>query len=237
MVWLILFTKTENNIHSWTINSSSTSPHRSNASWGFALNPRPRLRPSSSCECTAALASRSCSTTETWPFAAAKCSGVLPREPRFQGQAAGRTQRNEGEEILRNFGHLKSWRFGNCGHSNCFLNSRNIVVLRRLEDIELVEKHVTFGILLKSCQLIIKLKHTSTLEKKFVSYWDTAKLEIRRLNIGELAYEIQRLRFDSWDLQECKCYIRVMRVETAKTEGTVFWLRWGCNLLASWNLP
>ena len=40
-------TKTENNIHqqTWTINIGPTSWQRSNASWGFPLNPRPRPRP------------------------------------------------------------------------------------------------------------------------------------------------------------------------------------------------
>ena len=101
-------------------------------------------------------------------------SGAAARGPKARRQNP--TER-KGRKILRKFWHLKSWSFGNCGHSNCFLNSRNIVVLRRLEAIELVEKHVAFGILLKPCQLIIKLKHTSTLEKKSVSYWDTARLK------------------------------------------------------------
>ena len=69
-------------------------------------------------------------------------------------------------------------------------------------------KTVAFGILLKPCQLIIELKHTSTLETS--PSRDTAKfkrnnpiiplfcvfvpgISCRRLNRRELAYEIQRL--------------------------------------------
>ena len=48
---------------------------------GFPLNPRPRPRPSLLSASTVTLASRSRSTTKSWPFAAAKCSGVLPQEP------------------------------------------------------------------------------------------------------------------------------------------------------------
>ena len=47
-----------------------------------------------SCASTAALASRSHWTTETWPLKAASSSGVQPWELRLEGQAAGKTQRN-----------------------------------------------------------------------------------------------------------------------------------------------
>ena len=69
-----------------------------------------------------------------------------PRAPK----PAGRTQRNgKGRKNLRKFGHLKSGSFGNCGHSNSSLNLRNIVVLRCLEVIELLERHGACAILVK----------------------------------------------------------------------------------------
>ncbi len=67
----------------WTINVSSTSPQRSH--WlkrVFPPNRHPRPRPSLSFASTAALASRSRSTTKSWPLTAAWCSGVRPREAR-----------------------------------------------------------------------------------------------------------------------------------------------------------
>ena len=76
MIWYIF-----HKVWIWiTINISSTFSPRSHPSGGFPRNPpnpRPRPRPnlllSSS---TTALASRSRWTTPTWPFPAAKCSGV-----------------------------------------------------------------------------------------------------------------------------------------------------------------
>ena len=104
MFWLIPSTKTENNIHqkTWTINIGSTSWQRSNASWGFPLNlnPRPRPRPMLFFASTAALASRSCWTTESAPCSAAKCSGIEPREPPPEATP-------QGETLWENFGHLK----------------------------------------------------------------------------------------------------------------------------------
>ena len=69
-----------------------------------------------------------------------------PRAPK----PAGRTPtERKGRKILRKFWHLKSGSFGTCGHSNSSLNLRNIVVLKCLEVIELLERHGACAILVK----------------------------------------------------------------------------------------
>ena len=92
--------------------------------------PRPRLVSSSAS--TAAFASRSRWTTESWPLLAAKCSGVWPREPR--PEAKPWAENPTARKTRRKFGHLKSRSFGNCGHSKILpgLTVRNNVVLRML---------------------------------------------------------------------------------------------------------
>ncbi len=106
------------------------------------------------------------------PNAAVFCLGSRGSRAKPQAEPNG----TKGRRTLRKFWHLKGWSFGNCGHSNCFLNSRNIGFETSWGH-RVGWKNATFGILLKSCQLIIKLKHTSTLENKSVSYWDTARLK------------------------------------------------------------
>ena len=153
-------------------------------------------------------------------------------KPRPHGPSpANRTQRNgRGEKLWENFGtskDLKSQSFGNCGHSKLLTKEKKHCCFEMSWGHRIaVTKTVAFGILLKPCQLIIELKHTSTLEERSVSYWDIGNFKRNnpiipcfvslflvfsccRLNRRELAYEIQRLRFDSWDLQKCKCYIRI----------------------------
>ena len=61
---------------------------------------RPRPRPLLFCASTAALALTSSWTTESWPFSAAKCSGVLPREPRPQAEPNGTKGEKNSEKIL-----------------------------------------------------------------------------------------------------------------------------------------
>ena len=112
-------------------------------SWGFFLNPPPRPRPLLSFASTAAFASRSRSTTESWPSRPAQCSGVLPREPRPEDQATGRTQQNEGGENSQKFvapQKSKSWKLWP------LFSLKNIVVLRCFDDIVLVENTVSFGL-------------------------------------------------------------------------------------------
>ena len=75
--------------------------------------PPPRPRPSLFCASTAAFASRSRSTTESWPNSAAKCSGVLPQQPQPEASHGQNPTKRRGE----NFGRLKSRSFGNFGHS------------------------------------------------------------------------------------------------------------------------
>ena len=88
----------------------------------------------------AALASRSRSTTESWPHAAAKCSGVRPREPQGpRPKAAGRTQPNQGEKNLEKILAPQKSKFWKWWTLKCPLK---IVVLRCLEAVELVERHV-----------------------------------------------------------------------------------------------
>ena len=83
--------------NTWTINISSTSSQRSHVSSGFPLNPPPRPWPSLFLASTAALVSRSRSTTESWPHAAAKCSGVLPQEPRPGGKPPAEPKGTKGK--------------------------------------------------------------------------------------------------------------------------------------------
>ena len=82
-------------------NGSTFHPHNDSiASRGFpSPNPGPRPRPGWSFASTTALASRSRCTTNSSPFEAAECSGILPREPRPRGPSpAGRTQQNRREK-------------------------------------------------------------------------------------------------------------------------------------------
>ena len=103
--------------------SSFTSSQRNpKASWGFPHpNPPPRLRPSLFCASTAAFASRSRWTTESWPLRAAKCSGVLPQEPRPEAKPQAEPNRTNWEKLWDNFG-APSQSFENWGHSIFFLD-------------------------------------------------------------------------------------------------------------------
>ena len=120
--WLILSTKTENNIISKNLNHQHLrSLPRATESQGLMRFPHqyppPRPRPLLFCASTAALASRSRSTTESWPSRAAQCSGVLPREPQPEAKPRAEPNGTKGEKVSENFGHLKSRSFGNFGHS------------------------------------------------------------------------------------------------------------------------
>ena len=103
--------------------------------------PPPRPRPwRLSFACTAAFASRSRWTTESWPAWAAKWSGVLPQEPRPEANPQAEPNGTNWEKVWENFGCLKSRSFGNFGHSISSMDLTNTVVLRCLEVIELAEK-------------------------------------------------------------------------------------------------
>ena len=128
--WLILSTKIENiwkqyltkNLNHqhfvhFHISSSFNSPHNGiPCLMRFPHQyppPRPQLLLFSAS--TAAFASRSRWTTESWPFSDAMCSGVSPRER--QPEAKPQAEPNLWEKLWENFGHLKSRSFGNCGRS------------------------------------------------------------------------------------------------------------------------
>ena len=88
-------------------------------------NPPPRPRLFSPSASTAAFASRSRWTTESWPFSAAKCSGVWPREPRPS------PRQNPRRKIRRKFlGTSKVKVLKIVATQKSSLNFRNIVVWR-----------------------------------------------------------------------------------------------------------
>ena len=87
------------------------------------------------------------------PNAAVFCLGS--RDPRAKPQAEPNGTKER--KTFRKFWHLKTWSFW------------------KLWPLELLPELKEHCGSLKPCQLIIELKHTSTLEKKSVSYWDTAK--------------------------------------------------------------
>ena len=99
--------------------SSYTSQRNPKASWGFPPQyPTPRPQPNLSSTSTAAFASRSRWTTESWPFAAAQCSGVKPREPRPEFKPLAEPNGRKWRKSLRKFwAPPKNQSFGNCGHS------------------------------------------------------------------------------------------------------------------------
>ena len=136
MSWLTLSTRSKNKNppKPWTmnqINISSISSQPSHCLTTFSpANPRPRPRQSSFCASTAALASRSHWTINSWPFEAAQCSGVAPREPRPCGpRPQAEPNGTKGRKTLRKIWHLKYRIFGNCGYSKTSLDLRNIVTL------------------------------------------------------------------------------------------------------------
>ena len=107
-----------------TISEPSTSSFSSPATESRGLMrfphqyPPPRPRPwRLSFASTAAFASRSRWTTESWPWMAAMCSGVLPQEPRPEGSHGQNPTERRGEKFGEKFGCLKSRSFGNFGHS------------------------------------------------------------------------------------------------------------------------
>ena len=125
----------QNPRNTWTINISSTS-QQSPVSEVSPPNPPPRPRPYLFCASTAAFASRSRWTMESWPFSAAKCSGVLPQEPRPEARQNPTERR--GEKLWDNFGapKVEVWKLP----LKLPLDLKKIVVLRCLEVIELAEK-------------------------------------------------------------------------------------------------
>ena len=130
---------------SWTISEPSTS------SFTSQRNPPPRPWLSLFCTSTSAFASRSRSTTESWPLSAARCSGVWPREPQPEAKPRAEPNGTKGRKIRRNV----FW----C-HSISSLDLTNTVVLRCLEDIELVQKTVACGVLSKPCQPCLQSRCT-----------------------------------------------------------------------------
>ena len=74
--------------------------------------------------------------------------------------------------------HLKSQSFGTCGHSKSSLDLRNIVVLRCLEDIELVEKTVACIVLSKPCQPCLQWRCT-WMNSNILLFWKTNTPTIR----------------------------------------------------------
>ena len=104
------------------------------------LPPRPQL--SLSLASTAAFASRSRWTTESWPSWAATCSGVWPREPQSGASHRQNPTKRRGENSDKILGTSKVEVLEIVATQKSSLNFRNIVVLSRgcFDDIELVEK-------------------------------------------------------------------------------------------------
>ena len=73
--------------------------------------PRPQLF--TSLASTAAFASRSRWTTESWPLRAAKCSGVLSREPQPEAKPRAEPNGTKGRKIRRKFRVLQKSKFWN----------------------------------------------------------------------------------------------------------------------------
>ena len=102
-------------------------------------NPPPRPRPFLLRASTVAFAWRSRSTTESWPCLAAKCSGVLPQEPRPEAKPQAEPNRTNWEKLWVNFDASRV-KVCFCGHSISSMDLTNTAVLRCLEVIELAEK-------------------------------------------------------------------------------------------------
>ena len=138
--------------------------------------PRPWL--SSSFASTAAFAWRSRWTTESWPLAAAMCSGVWPREPRPEAKPRAEPNGMKG----RKFGHLKSRSFGNCGHSKILpgLTVRNNVVLRMFWWHRVGWKRPCEPGWQSKC-FAETLENVPSLGNKYVCHWDTTEFEISPL--------------------------------------------------------
>ena len=94
--------------------------------------------------------------------------------PRTRGQAAGQNPNGtKGRKTLRkNLGTSKVKVLENCGHSKSSMDLRNIVCLRCLEDIELVEKTVAFGVLSKPCQPCLQSTWT-WINSNILQFWKT----------------------------------------------------------------
>ena len=132
---------------SWTISEPSTfrplphmpqdssreNPHNGNPCFKRSPHqyPPPRPRLSFSCASTAALASRSRSTTESWPWKAASCSGVMPQEPQPEAKPQAEPKRNLGEKSSEKIlGTSKVEVLESVVTQKSSLNLRNNVVLR-----------------------------------------------------------------------------------------------------------
>ena len=131
--------------------SSYTSQRNPKASWGFPPQyPTPRPRLSSFSTSTAAFASRSRSTTESWPLRAAASSGVLPREPRPEASHRQNPTERRGEKFSENLGASKVEVLEIVATQNTKnppWTSGTLWFLRCLEAIKLVEDHCCLWIL------------------------------------------------------------------------------------------
>ena len=156
----------------------------------LTMIPRPkRFPPQSSSEATAHIALRihvrlrlqELLNHGIVAFARCQMQQCVALGPAARGQAASRTQRNEGRRTLRNFGHLKlevleivatqnhPWTWGTLRSWDVLRTSSWFL------------KDVAFNVLSKPCQAIKmyldKLEHTPTLANKSTHDWDTTSFE------------------------------------------------------------
>ena len=163
--------------------------------------------------------------------------GCVVQRCAASGSRSPMAQAPQGRKTLKKLWHIKSRSFGNCGHSNSSVKLRNIATLRCLMAIELPNKN--------SCLWYsIEAVSVENLTQTYFSYSDTAKfnrnnpiiplfcvfvpgISCCRLNIRELAYEIQRLWFDSWDLHKMQMLHRGHYSEYSQDCRNTFWIVMG----------
>ena len=145
--------------HQWTINIFIHFTTESQGLMRFPHQyPPPRPRPERLFSSTAAFASRSRSTTESWPSLAAMCSGVLPREPQPEAKPRAEPNGTKGRKIRRKFWAPQKSKFWK-------LWVRTLWFWGCFDDIELVEKTVAFGFLAVKMSWIKNKTYTPTQEQ------------------------------------------------------------------------
>ena len=131
-------------------------------------------------------------TTTSWPFMAATCSGVRPREP--QAEPNGTKGRNN------IFWHLKSQSFGNCGTGTW---PTGTVVCGKMRELpgrnfastNLVQRNLDIHLFLGHQE---NLKATPRLASLLLVF------SCDRPNMAKLENEIKKLRFKSRDIKVLK---------------------------------
>ena len=168
---------------SWTISEPSTYslPLTRNPMPQEVFPPNPSPRPQLLLS-RAAFASRSRSTTESWPCSAANCSGVLPQQPQPEA-SHGRTQPKRRRKLWENLGTSKVEVLEICG---CALKNPpwakwTIWFWGCFDDIELAEKAMWTRLAVKMlCGG--NLKNVLSLRKQICACdWDTTEFEISPL--------------------------------------------------------